>query len=142
MNLNKDNGIALFTDGSSYYKDETGGWAWVAIDCHKGLETGSGAVSGTTNNRMEMQAWIEGLTFLWEALGSCQLLVYCDSEIVGRGFTGVYERKKNKDLWKELLEAAERHDYVEWVWVKGHQDSLYNNMADRLAGEARKSLYE
>lgn len=142
MNLNKNKGIALFTDGSSYYKDETGGWAWVAIDCYEGLETGSGAVSGTTNNRMEMQAWIEGLNSLAESLGPCHVLVYCDSELVGRGFSGVYARKKNRDLWEPLLEAANRHEYVEWVWVKGHRNSLYNDMADKLAGEARRALYD
>lgn len=142
MKLNKDKGIALFTDGSSYYKDGSGGWAWVAIDCYEGLETGSGAVSGTTNNRMEMQAWIEGLGALLQALGPCQVLVYCDSEVVGRGFEGIYARKKNSDLWEQLLEAAAQHEYVEWVWVKGHKDSFYNNMADKLAGEARRKIYE
>lgn len=142
VNLNADNGIALFTDGSSYYKDETGGWAWVAIDCYGGQETGSGAVAETTNNRMEMQAWIEGLISLAEALGPCQVLVYCDSEIVGRGFTGAYARKKNLDLWDDLQEAADLHEYVEWVWVKGHLDSFYNDVADQLAGEARRTLYE
>jgi ribonuclease HI len=142
VNLNADKGIALFTDGSSYYEDETGGWAWVAIDCYEGLETGSGAASGTTNNRMEMQAWIEGLNAMAESLGPCQVLVYCDSEIVGRGFSGVYARKKNTDLWELLQEAADQHEYVEWVWVKGHKDSLYNDMADELAGRARRTLYE
>lgn len=142
MNLNPDKGIALFTDGSSHSKDRTGGWAWVAIDCYEGLESGSGAVSGTTNNRMEMQAWIEGLGALSEAFGPCHVLVYCDSEIVGRGYTGVYARKKkNADLWDELLAAADLHEYVEWVWVKGHSDSVYNNMADELAGKARRTLY-
>lgn len=138
MDLNKDRGIALFTDGSSYYKDKSGGWAWVAIDCHGGEAHDAGYVASTTNNRMEMQAWIEGLNVLYQELGPCEVLVYCDSETVGRGFSGIYSRKANADLWEQLLAAADLHTYVEWVWVKGHKDSRYNDLADKLAGEARR----
>lgn len=138
VDLNPASGIALFTDGSSWNQDGSGGWAWVAIDAFTGLATGSGAVSDTTNNRMEMQAWIEGLNALYDALGACDVLVYCDSQIVGRGFTGEYKRKQNLDLWEELDVAAEKHEDIEWIWVKGHSDSLYNDLADKLASKARK----
>lgn len=142
MDLNPDKGLALFTDGSAYYKDGTGGWAWVAIDCYDGLETGSGYETDTSNNRMEMQAWVEGLNAIHEALGPCEVLVYCDSEVVGRGFTGKYACRSNGDIWVKLFAAAQLHEYVEWVWVKGHLDSLYNDMADKLAGKARRKNYD
>lgn len=138
MTFDVTSGVGLFTDGSSWNEDGSGGWAWVAIDAFKGLESDSGFVADTTNNRMEMQAWIEGLNTLYERYGSCIVIVYCDSQIVGRGFTGEYRRKSNVDLWIELQKAADLHEHVEWEWVKGHADSLYNDMADKLAGEARK----
>lgn len=140
MNLNPVNGIALFTDGSAWNVDGSGGWAWVAIDAIDGLEVGSGqATEKTTNNRMEMQAWVEGLNALADGLGPCIVIVYCDSQLVGRGFTGEYRRKNNLDLWDDLDDAVMRHEHVKWEWVKGHADSLYNDMADKLASEARKN---
>jgi ribonuclease HI len=139
MDLNKEKGVALFTDGSAWDQDGSGGWAWAAIDAFTGVVSESGRASETTNNRMEMQAWIEGLNSLADALGECVVLVYCDSQLVGRGFTGEYKRKANLDLWEELDAAVNRHEYVEWIWVKGHGDSLYNDMVDKLASKARKN---
>lgn len=138
--LDPKKGIALFTDGSSYYKDGSGGWAFVAIDCFGGEEIGSGYVSDTTNNRMEMQAWIEGLNYLLGTLGPCDVLIYSDSEYVGLGAMDPSRtRKKNKDLWKEIDEAIDQHAFVEFVWVKGHHESHYNQLADELAGNARRN---
>ena len=136
--LNPDRGIALFTDGSGHHIDRSGGWAWCAIDCFDNEEVGSGHESDTTNNRMEMQAWIEGLNHLVETLGPCDVLVYCDSQLVGYGVTGKYRRRKNLDLWFEMDAAIERHHYIEFVWVKGHHESHYNHLVDELAGNARK----
>lgn len=138
--LDPKKGIALFTDGSSYYKDGSGGWAWVAIDCFGGEETGSGYVADTTNNRMEMQAWIEGLNHLVETLGPCDVLLYSDSEYVGYGaMDRTRARKKNRDLWDEIDEAIDQHQFVEFVWVKGHHESHYNQLVDELAGNARRN---
>lgn len=138
--LDPKKGIALFTDGSSYYKDGSGGWAWVAIDCFGGEEIGFGYVPDTTNNRMEMQAWVEGLNHLVETLGPCNVLVYSDSEYVGLGaMDPTRARKKNRDLWGDIDDAMGRHEYAEFVWVKGHHESLYNHLVDELAGNARKA---
>lgn len=139
MGLDTKEGVALFTDGSAWDKDGSGGWAWVAIDVEDGEESGCGYVADTTNNRMEMQAWIEGLNSLYDKYGPCDILVYCDSQLVGRGFTGEYLCKSNLDLWKEISESAKKHRYVEWVWIKGHNGNKYNNKADKLAGIARRT---
>jgi ribonuclease HI len=138
--LDKRKGIALFTDGSSYHKDGSGGWAYVAIDAFGDEVVGSGSASGTTNNRMEMQAWVEGLNWVFETLGPCKLLVYSDSEYVGLGaMDRTRMRRKNDDLWFEIDSAIDRHKMVEFVWVKGHRDSHYNILADELAGQARRA---
>lgn len=139
MPLNPSKGIALFTDGSSWHVDRIGGWAYVAIDCFGSEVVGSGHAFDTTNNRMEMQAWIEGLNYVFESLGPCELLVYSDSEYVGLGaMDKARSRKKNKDLWEEIDEAMGNHEYVEFKWVRGHADSHYNQLADELCGNARK----
>ena len=143
MGLDPRKGIALFTDGSCYYKDRIGGYAWCAIDCFGGEEIGTGGVHDTTSARMEMQAWIEGLNWVFEELGSCELLIYSDSEFVVLGVADPERtRKANVDLWEELDAALERHGYIEPIWVKGHADSHYNRLVDELAGNARKAARE
>lgn len=131
-------GVALFTDGSAWYKDGSGGWAWVAIDGFDGELRGSGSDHDTTNNRMEMRAVVEGLTSLHDLLGAIDVLVYSDSEILIKGATGVYGRHSNQDLWKLIDEAVALHKLVEWNHVRGHRDSHYNCLVDELAGEARR----
>jgi ribonuclease HI len=44
---------------------------------------------------------------------------------------------KNEDLWRELDEAAARHE-VAWHWVKGHADDPVNIRVDELAVAAMK----
>ena len=49
----------------------------------------------------------------------------------------------NRDLWKRLLEATERHRQVRWRKVKGHAKTAGphksgNDRADTLAGAAKR----
>ena len=137
--LNPDKGVAVFTDGSCNYADRSGGWAWVAIDSEGTMETGSGYLKGTTINRMELNAPFEALLHLFEHYGSCEVLIYSDSEYVVLGCNDpTRSRKKNPKWWKRLDSAITLHNYVEWNHVRGHSDNLYNGLADKLAGEARK----
>lgn len=137
--LDPSEGIALFTDGSCWTGDHIGGWAWVAIDAFDGQEHGAGAAYETTNNRMEMTAWIEGLEYILDTYGAeVPILVYSDSEYVGFGATKrARKRKANLDLWVAIDEAVRRFNHLEFVWVKGHNGSEYNEIADELAGERR-----
>lgn len=137
--LDPSEGIALFTDGSCWTGDCIGGWAWIALDAFDNDDAGYGWAASTTNNRMEMQAWFEGLDWLYHACGPCEVLVYSDSEYVGLGAT-IKSRKRNHspDFWQRIDSAIDRHSYVEFVHVKGHGDSYYNDLVDILAGEARK----
>lgn len=134
--------ISLFTDGSAWAKDKSGGWAWLAVDCEDGYAEGSGSASNTTNNRMEMQAWIEGLTALAVALGPCEVLVWSDSEYVGLGVKNQQRlRHANSDLWISLDAAVAQHEYVEFVHVKGHSKErghALNARVDKMAGNARR----
>lgn len=137
--LSTRKGVALFTDGSAYYKDGSGGWAWVAIDDFGNEEVGSGHASDVTNNQMEMRAWVEGLNHLADQYGPCDILLYCDSQYVINCATDKYSRKRNQDLWDKVDEAMERHDNIECIWIRGHDGSYYNHLADQLAGNARRA---
>ena len=111
----------------------------------------SGGEPATTNNRMEMQAVIEGLKALSRP---CTVTVYTDSQYVQKGITewikgwkargwktAARKPVKNAELWQELDETQERHR-VTWQWVKGHAGHPENERVDDLARlEAEKIKY-
>lgn len=131
--------VGCFTDGSCFYRDRIGSWAWIAFD-ETGLEVwDAAAVHDTTNNRMEMTAAIKALTSLSDDFGKLDVLIWCDSEYVVLGCQDpTRSRKKNTDLWHDLNKAISLHDSVGFIHVKGHEDSHYNIFVDKLAGQVRK----
>lgn len=139
MNLNPELGVAVFTDGSCFHGDRTGGWGWVALDAFEGLHSTSGFVPDTTISRMELAAPTNALFCLAEEFGPLDVLIYSDSEYVVLGaMDRSRKRLKNKRWWGRLDKAIQTHNHVEFTHVRGHSDHLYNEMADQLAGEARR----
>lgn len=137
--------VILYTDGACSGNPGPGGWGALLIWNGKEKEM-SGGERDTTNNRMEMQAVIEGLKKLNRR---CRVKVHSDSAYIINAFTRGWIKnwlkkgwkKSNKkpveniDLWKELIKQSEKHE-VEWIKVKGHSDDELNNRVDRLAVEA------
>lgn len=108
-----------------------------------------GGEAHTTNNRMELQAAIEGLKTLREP---CTVALTTDSVYVKNGITtwlANWKKKgwktagrkpvKNVDLWQDLDEQNQRHQ-VEWHWVKGHSGHRENELADQLANRGIDEL--
>lgn len=133
--------VELYTDGACLGNPGPGGWA--ALLRFNGTEKElSGCDPDTTNNRMEMQAVIEGLKALSRP---STVTVYTDSQYVQKGITewingwkargwktAAKKPVKNVDLWLELDETQERHS-VTWQWVKGHAGHPENERVDDLA---------
>ena len=136
--------ITIYTDGGCEGNPGPGGWAAVLFWNGRTKEI-SGGEPATTNNRMELQAAIGGLTTLKEP---CEIEFYTDSEYLRKGITewiagwkvrGWQTRGKtpvkNCDLWR-ALDAARTGHKIEWRWVKGHAGHEHNERCDTLAGEA------
>ena len=138
----------LFTDGSCLGNPGPGGWAYLLRYGSVQVEL-SGTASHTTNNRMELQAVIAGLSALIEP---CAVRVVTDSQYVQRAMTrhlarwiargwlnsrGVFV--SNIDLWEALLRESSRHK-VTWTWIRGHGASAEQNRCDELAHAAARSL--
>ena len=138
--------VILYTDGACSGNPGPGGWGALLIWNGKEKEL-SGGEPDTTNNRMEMQAVIEGLKALNRR---CHVQIHSDSALIINAFTKGWivswlkngwkksDKKpvENRDLWEEMIREAEQH-HVEWIKVKGHSDNELNNRVDRLAVEAR-----
>lgn len=140
--------VTLYTDGACSGNPGPGGWGAVLIYRELRREL-SGYDGGTTNNRMELTAAIEGLAALTEP---CRVTLYTDSAYLAHAFQkdwlGSWQRNnwlksdkkpvENKDLWQQLLALTSRHQ-VRFVKVKGHSTNKENNRCDELAtGEIKK----
>ena len=136
--------VTIFTDGGCKGNPGPGGWGAVLLSGGRRLEL-SGAESETTNNRMELRAAIEALRALKRR---CRVTVVTDSEYLRNGVTTwvqawmrngwrTKDRQpvKNAELWRDLLDAADRHE-VTWRWTKGHANDVENNRCDALANAA------
>lgn len=128
--------ITLYVDGACKGNPGLGGWGAYII-----TETEEHKIYGgeleTTNNRMELTAAIEGVSF---CPVDAHLIIWTDSNYVKQGITEWihgWKKKnwkdvKNPDLWKKL-DALCANRNIEWNWIKGHAGHPGNEMADQLA---------
>lgn len=129
--------INIYTDGSCLGNPGPGGWAALIRTPEKESRIQGGAPY-TTNNRMELQAVIEALKALSKKEQELPIHVYSDSAWVVNTMTKNWKRKKNLDLWEELLPLL-MGNRVEWHWVKGHAGHTENEDCDaRALKEAKK----
>ncbi|MCF6288871.1 MAG: ribonuclease HI [Proteobacteria bacterium] len=133
--------VQIFTDGSCLNNPGPGGWA-ALMRYKKQEKMFSGSKLDTTNNQMELQAVISGLTALTK---SCEVELYTDSRYVIDGFTQWlagwkakgWKRAKNKplsnkELWQKLDKIGHKHS-IQWHWIKGHSGHPENERVDQLA---------
>ena len=138
--------VHLFTDGGCSGNPGPGGWAFILRHMATGKEKeGSGGEEVTTNNRMELQAVMEGLSALKQP---CEVELFTDSEYVRKGLSewmkgwkakgwkrsekGKLMPVKNDDLWKQLDELVAKHR-ITFHRVAGHSGHPENDRCDVLA---------
>lgn len=141
--------ITIYTDGAASGNPGPGGYGVVLISGRHRLEKSAG-YKLTTNNRMELMAVIEGLEAL--KIPGSKVTIYTDSKYVAdsveKGWVFQWEskgfkNKKNPDLWIRFLKIYRKHN-VKFVWVRGHNNNLENEICDKLAVAAysKKPLLE
>jgi ribonuclease HI len=136
--------VTIYTDGACLGNPGPGGWAALIVT-GDGRRELSGYAPATTNNRMELQAAVEGLAALAEP---AEVDLHTDSQYLRNGMAEwlarwkrngwrTADRKpvKNVDLWQALDALAHRH-VVRWHWVRGHAGHPENERCDALANEA------
>lgn len=143
--------IIMYTDGSSRGNPGPGGWGTIISWNGKVNELGGGE-SHTTNNRMELTAAIEGLSFVRDLGDEFIIHVRADSSYVINGITkwvagwernGWINSKKeevlNRDLWEALARVVSdvtlSGSKISWVYTPGHSGIPGNERADEIATE-------
>lgn len=151
--------ILIHTDGGCSGNPGPGGWAYVMRYGSRRREA-SGHESATTNNRMELTAVINALSFMSArkaragtgqsrpAWLSAPIKVFTDSQYVRNGVTlwlrgwkmkgwKTADRKpvKNQDLWMELDALAQELN-PQFFWVEGHAGDTENERCDELVRAA------
>jgi ribonuclease HI len=137
--------VQIYTDGACKGNPGPGGWgAWLKSGTTEKEIFGGELV--TTNNRMELEAVIEGLSALKRP---CKVVIYLDSQYVRQGITewihgwkakgwrtSTKQPVKNAELWQRLDKLVHESGHqIEWRWVKGHSGDPGNERADMLANK-------
>ena len=149
---------SIYTDGACSGNPGPGGWAAVVIDdTNCPIYEITGNEKDTTNNRMELQGFLAALT--WCCAKTDQndaVIIYTDSAYIYNCFKDKWYNKwiekgwknasnqsvANKDLWQAIIFhwIGPMYNYITICKVTGHSGNEWNEYADKLAVQARKSL--
>jgi len=125
----------VYTDGSCDPNPGPGGYGFISLD-----PTGDWYVSGgekqSTNNRMELMAVIEAISF---HASSHEITIFTDSQLTINCATGLWRRKMNTDLW-ELYDCASKGKNIIFKKVKAHNGDHYNELVDKLAKKEMREV--
>jgi ribonuclease HI len=134
--------ITIFSDGACSGNPGPGGWATRIKYADGRICELGGYAADTTNNRMEIQAAIEGLKYI-DANG-CEITMITDSEYLRKGITEwIHGWKKrgwrtaakkavlNQDLWRTLDEL--NSPAIRWEYTRGHAGDPDNERCDEIA---------
>ena len=141
--------IQIYTDGSCL-PNGIGGWGFIILPSTITNNTEyqvCGSHDNTTNNRMELQAVIEALSFDIPQ-NEHSYKFYTDSKLTMNCAKGEWKRNANLDLWS-IYDSVSKGKRIEWEWVKAHNNNYYNEEVDKLANgianelanELKKSIF-
>lgn len=145
--------IQIWCDGGcrgNQNKENIGAWG-VVLKYKNNTKELNGATINTTNNKMELQACIEGLKAILNR--ALPVEVVLDSNYVLKGITEwihnwikkgwkTSQKKpvENKELWQELYELKNQFANIEFVKCKGHTNNEGNIRADELCNIAMDTI--
>lgn len=141
--------VEVYCDGSATTADKPGGWANCIVVDGNLFFSQNGGILKATNNVAEIQAAIEGLSYVrtctndgtLPGIHDIEIVLVSDSQLVLKYATGEYQcRKMHLVPYYTKLRALYRELNATTRWVKGHQGDFYNEICDKLAKKARESI--
>lgn len=128
--------LAAYVDGSCSPNPGRGAYGVVIIDEEEGREICrfTGVEESSTNNRVEILGAIRAAYLMPSDVPTT---IYSDSSLVVNTMSLNWKRNHNTDLW-DTLDKAIKGKKISFVWVKGHNGSKFNEIANTIAREATK----
>jgi ribonuclease HI len=143
----------IYTDGSCVLSQNKGGYAFIMIDENgKTITEDHKPFKNTTNNRMELMAFLEGLLAAEKIVNvKDEITIYTDSTYISSTFEqGWYKTwlrngwktanrvaVKNTDLWRKILfeydKLTKTIAKLSIIHIKSHVGITFNEYVDRQA---------
>lgn len=146
--------LTIYTDGSSRGNPGPGGWGALLMTDTKVVELAGNPPAGgpATNNQMELEAVIKGLSFAVAHFQGYTVELHADSTYVLKGIgnppaggwldgwvrkgwvTMAKKPVENRAQWQKLLRLRdELGKHLKLNKVEGHSGHVYNDRCDELA---------
>lgn len=142
--------MKIWCDGAYKPSLEQGGVGIVWVDNDEVVKKFSKGYKRTetrkvTNQTMEMLSVMIALNDLKEKIDSLEIIT--DSMYVIGGASLGWKRKANIELWMKfdkILKSAQElvKEKIKFTHTRGHQNDVFNNLADELASDASKEFIE
>ncbi len=129
--------IHVYTDGSWHNIEKDMGIGIAAQYKNKEI-TYSAYIGKGTNNIAELTA-IEVALKKLKKYSAKPFKIYTDSQYCIGVLSMNWNAKKNIELITRIKDLISEFDNVKFIKVKGHSNNLMNNLADKLAVDARKN---
>lgn len=128
--------VEVYSDGSSHARRGlAGGWCFIVVKDGQPVAIRYGGDPCTSNNRMEIQAAIEGLRYVErraQAFLDESIFLVSDSKVTLGLASGIFSPSKNIEIATELRNLAVSTG-AKTRWVPGHTGDRWNEVCDRLA---------
>ena len=150
--------LDFYTDGAFSSKTQMGGWASICIEDDMVIDTKTGYEPYSTNNRMELMAFLSALENIDTIETLCTTVsIYTDSAYISnwkkqkwytRWLTNGWRTSdkqdvKNQDLWRRIvalyIKLKDKHS-LKIIKVKSHNNNKWNDYSDLLAVRERTKL--
>lgn len=143
--------IEIYTDGSCQPQNPNKPGAASALILINGIISFENAKTfyNTTNNQMELLSAIialkelERLDLLNEDItlySDSQYLINGMNEYLDKWIANNYNGIKNPEYWKILSNFKKSN--IKYIWVKGHNNNVYNEIVNKMAQTCMKGLVE
>lgn len=139
-------------NGNSY---GIGGYGIVIIENNNIIYTYNQSNNNTTNNAEELKAIAAAINYCKKINTKFKLQIYSDSAYCVNIFSGpIWAKGWERNNWTRAKKQPIKNlELIKYIWedvkkyniiiskVKGHSDNKYNEMADRLAVEAKFKIF-
>lgn len=130
--------IKIYNDGSCKPTNPGPAGIGVVIILNDGtIKESSEYIGNATNNVAELKAFEHAIDILTENNNfDDEIISYSDSKYVIGVLSQNWKPKVNIDLINQIKIKLQKFKNFKFMWCKGHSGEQFNELADKLAGEA------